>query len=77
MNLPKAIVVSCVEPLGYPDQWYHGIWREGIWKHKENVTQCIDPNRYLRMFVLFVYVFIIIHCLGVIQHLQLCHRITV
>ena len=44
-NYPEAVIVSCVEPPGYPDNWYYGIWKDGVWSHKENVTKCIDPNR--------------------------------
>lgn len=44
-NYPEAIVVNCTYPVGYPDEWYYGIWNDGVWAHKENVTRCIDPDR--------------------------------
>ena len=31
---PEALVVSCIEPEGYPIEWYYEIWRDGIWKNK-------------------------------------------
>ena len=44
-HYPEALVVSCTEPEGYPNEWYYEIWRDGIWKDRGNITRCIDPNR--------------------------------
>ena len=42
---PEAVVVRCTEPLGYPVSWHYGIWKEGLWSQKDNISNCIDPNR--------------------------------
>ena len=44
-NYPEAIRVQCLEPEGYPDNWYYGIWNKGIWSHIGNLTDCIDPDK--------------------------------
>ena len=44
-NYPEAIRVQCLEPEGYPDNWYYGIWNKGIWSHIGNLIDCIDPDK--------------------------------
>jgi hypothetical protein len=41
---PEEIIVECIEPEDYPDNWSYGIWLKGRWTNLANVTKCIDPN---------------------------------
>ncbi len=31
---PEELIVTCREPVGYPDEWHYGIWNEGYWEHQ-------------------------------------------
>ena len=31
---PEELIVKCIEPSGYLDDWYYEIWKDGIWDQK-------------------------------------------
>ena len=54
---PKEIVVECVEPENYFQNWYYQSWFNGKWDNFEQITKCLDPgifcNQIIRCFNIF------------------------
>jgi len=44
LGYPKEIVVECVEPDNYFQNWEYGSWLTGIWNRIDEVIECLSPG---------------------------------
>ncbi len=44
LGYPKALVVECVEPDNYFQNWEYGSWLTGIWNRIDEVIECLSPG---------------------------------
>jgi hypothetical protein len=44
LGYPKEIVVECVEPNNYFQNWKYQSWLTGVWNRSHDVTKCLSPG---------------------------------
>jgi hypothetical protein len=44
LGYPKALVVECVEPDNYFQDWEYGSWLTGRWNRLDDVIECLSPG---------------------------------
>ena len=44
LGYPKEIVVECVEPDNYFQNWEYESWLTGVWNRLDEVIECLSPG---------------------------------